>query len=184
VNLTLEVGNVVEQVTVTAEASIVNTTLNSTSGLVTEQQVKDLPLNGRSFDQLLTLNTGSVNYTSNTGSGRGGNFLSVEGRRPEENRFLVNGIDYVGSNPAGQPAGPYGVSLELLGVDAVREFNVVQHTYGAEYGKVAGGQVSIVTSSGTNQLHGDAFDYLRNSVLDAARWEDNAFGGGLRSPFK
>ena len=184
VNLTLEVGNVVEQVTVTAEASIVNTTLNSTSGLVTEQQVKDLPLNGRSFDQLLTLNTGSVNYTSNTGSGRGGNFFSVEGRRPEENRFLVNGVDYVGSNPAGQPAGPYGVSLELLGVDAVREFNVVQHTYGAEYGKVAGGQVSIVTTSGTNQLHGDAFEYLRNSVLDAARWEDNAFGGGLRPPFK
>jgi hypothetical protein len=184
VNLTLEVGNVVEQVTVMAEAAIVNTTLSSTSGLVSEQQVKDLPLNGRSFDQLLTLNTGSVNYTSNTGSGRGGNFFSVEGRRPEENRFLVNGVDYVGSNPAGQPAGPYGVSLELLGVDAVREFNVVQHSYGAEYGKVAGGQVSIVTSSGTNQLHGSAFEYLRNSVLDAARWEDNAFGGGLRPPFK
>lgn len=108
----------------------------------------------------------------------------MEGRRPEENRFLVNGVDYVGSNPAGQLAGPYGVSLELLGVDAVRELNVVQHTYGAEYGKVAGGQVNIVTSSGTNQLHGDAFEYLRNSVLDAARWEDNAFGGGLRPPFK
>jgi hypothetical protein len=184
VNLTLEVGNVVDQVTVTAEASIVNTTLSPTSGLVSEQQIKDLPLNGRSFDQLLTLNTGTANYTSNTGSGRGGNFFSVVGRRPEENRFLVNGVDYVGSNPAGQPTGPYGVSLELLGVDAVREFNVVQHTYGAEYGKVAGGQISIVTNSGTNQLHGAAFEYLRNSVLDAARWEDNAFGGGLRPPFK
>jgi hypothetical protein len=125
-----------------------------------------------------------VNYTSNTGSGRGGNFFSVEGRRPEENRFLVNGVDYVGSNPAGQPAGPYGVGLELPGVNAVREFKVVQHTYGAEYGKVAGGQVSIVTTSGTNQLHGDAFEYLRNSVLDAAWWEDNAFGEGLRPPFK
>jgi hypothetical protein len=184
VNLTLEVGNVVDQVTVTAEASIVNTTLSPTSGLVSEQQIRDLPLNGRSFDQLLTLNTGTANYTSNTGAGRGGNFFSVVGRRPEENRFLINGVDYVGSNPAGQPAGPYGVSLELLGVDAVREFNVVQHTYGAEYGKVAGGQISIVTNSGTNQLHGTAFEYLRNSVLDAARWEDNAFGGGLRPPFK
>jgi carboxypeptidase family protein len=184
VNLTLEVGNVVEQVTVTAEASIVNTTLSPTSGLVSEQQVRDLPLNGRSFDQLLTLNTGTANYTSNTGSGRGGNFFSVVGRRPEENRFLVNGVDYVGSNPAGQPTGPYGVSLELLGVDAVREFNVVQHSYGAEYGKVAGGQVSIVTNSGTNELHGVAFEYLRNSVLDAARWEDNALGGGVRPPFK
>ncbi len=184
VNLTLEVGNVVERVTVTAEASIVNTTLSSTSGLVTEQQVKDLPLNGRSFDLLLTLNTGTANYSSNTGSGRGGNFFSVVGRRPEENRFMINGVDYVGSNPAGQPTGPYGVSQELLGVDAVREFNVVQHSYGAEFGKVAGGQVSIVTTSGTNQLHGSAFEYLRNSVLDAAKWEDNAFGGGVRPPFK
>jgi hypothetical protein len=184
VNLTLEVGNVVEKVTVTAEASLVNTTLSSTSGLVSEQQIKDLPLNGRSFDLLLTLNTGTSNYSSNTGSGRGGNFFSVVGRRPEENRFLINGVDYVGSNPAGQPTGPYGVSQELLGVDAVREFNVVQHTYGAEYGKAAGGQISIVTTSGTNQLHGSAFEYLRNSVLDAARWEDNAFGGGLRAPFK
>src|SRR6266851_6782472 len=176
VNLTLEVGNVVEKVTVTAEASLVNTTLSSTSGLVTEQQVKDLPLNGRSFDLLLTLNTGTANYTSNTGSGRGGNFFSVVGRRPEENRFLINGVDYVGSNPAGQPTGPYGVSLELLGVDAVREFNVVQHTYGAEYGKVAGGQISIVTNSGTNQLHGSAFEYLRNSALDGRNFFDQTIG--------
>jgi hypothetical protein len=184
VNLTLQVGSIDQQVTVTDAAPLVNTTLSSTSGLVSEQQIKDLPLNGRSFDLLLTLNTGTSNYTSNTGAGRGGNFFSVVGRRPEENRFLINGVDYVGSNPAGQPTGPYGVSLELLGVDAVREFNLVQHTYGAEYGKVAGGQVSIVTTSGTNQLHGSAFEYLRNSVLDAARWEDNAFGGGLRPPFK
>src|SRR5262249_50191500 len=162
VNLILEVGSLEQQVTVTDAAPLVNTTLASTSGLITEQQVKDLPLNGRSFDQLLTLNTGTANYTSNTGSGRGGNFFSLLGRRPEETRFLVNGVDYVGSNPAGQPTGPYGVSQELLGVDAVREFNLVQHTYGAEYGKVAGGQVSIVTNSGTNRLHGSAFEYLRN----------------------
>src|SRR5260370_10270769 len=85
VNLTLEVGNVVERVTVTAEASIVNTTLSSTSGLVTEQQVKDLPLNGRSFDLLLTRNTGTANYSSTVGSGRGSNFFSVVVRRPEGN---------------------------------------------------------------------------------------------------
>src|SRR5712692_2253337 len=183
-NLTLQVGSIDQQVTVTDAAPLVNTTLSSTAGLISSQQVKDLPLNGRSFDLLLTLNTGTANYSSNTGSGRGGNFFSVVGRRPEENRFLINGVDYVGSNPAGQPAGPYGVSLELLGVDAVREFNLVQHTYGAEYGKVAGGQIGIVTTSGSNQLHGTAFEYLRNSVLDAARWEDNAVGGGLRPPFK
>jgi hypothetical protein len=113
VNLTLEVGNVVDQVTVTAEASIVNTTLTPTSGLVSEQQIRDLPLNGRSFDQLLTLNTGTANYTSNTGAGRGGNFFSVVGRRPEENRFLINGVDYVGLEsrwPADRAVGQPGVA--------------------------------------------------------------------------
>ena len=82
VNLTLEVGNVVERVTVTAEASIVNTTLSSTSGLVSEREVKDLPLNGRSFDQLLTLNTGTANISSNRNTNQPGNLFSVAGRRP------------------------------------------------------------------------------------------------------
>src|SRR5207302_8072919 len=104
-NLTLEVGNVVEQVTVSAEAPIVNTTLASTSGLVTESQIKDMPLNGRSFDQLLTLTTGTVNATSNVNLQ--GNFFSVVGRRPEENKYTVNGVEYIGANPAGQPEGPY-----------------------------------------------------------------------------
>ncbi|MBI4458725.1 MAG: carboxypeptidase regulatory-like domain-containing protein, partial [Acidobacteria bacterium] len=93
VNMTLEVGNVAQQVTVTAEAPLVNTTLSSTSGLVGEKEVKDLPLNGRSFDQLLTLNVGTTNYTSN--SRFRGSVFSVAGRRPETNRFLMNGVDYV-----------------------------------------------------------------------------------------
>ena len=97
VNLTLEVGNVEQQVTVTAEAPMVNTTLSSTSGLVGEKEVKDLPLNGRSFDQLLTLNVGTANYTSDHQlAHHNGNFFSVAGRRPEENRFLMNGVDYMG----------------------------------------------------------------------------------------
>jgi hypothetical protein len=192
VNLTLEVGDVIEQVTVSAEAPIVNTTLASTAGLVSEAQIKDMPLNGRSFDQLLTLTTGTVNATSNVNLQ--GNFFSVVGRRPEENKYTINGIEYVGANPAGQPEGPYGASGQLLGVDAVREFNVVQHTYGAEYGKKAGGQVTIVTSSGTNQLHGSAFEYLRNGHLDARNYFDhtsgappfkrNQFGGSLGGPIK
>jgi hypothetical protein len=184
INLTLEVGTVTESVTVTGEAPIVNTTLSPTSGLVNESQIKDLPLNGRSFDQLLTLTTGTVNYTSNIGPGLQGNFFSVAGRRPEENAFSINGIEYIGADSAGQPSGPYGASGQLLGVDAVREFNLLQQSYGADYGKRAGGHVSIVTSSGTNQLHGSVFEYLRNSALDAARWEDNAFGGGLKPPFR
>jgi hypothetical protein len=192
VNLTLEVGAAAEAVTVTGEAPIVNTTLASTSGLVNESQIKDLPLNGRSFDQLLTLTTGTVNYTSNVGNQ--GNYFSVAGRRPEENIFSINGVEYIGANSAGQPTGPYGSSGQTLGVDAVREFNLLQHTYGAEYGKRAGGHVSIVTSSGTNQFHGSVFEYLRNSALDARNFFDatvgappfkrNQFGGSLGGPIK
>ena len=189
VNITLEVGNVAQEVTVLAEAPLVNTTLSPTSGLVSENAVKDLPLNGRSFDQLLTLNVGTTNYTANA---RRSTF-SVSGRRPEENRFLVNGVDYIGTDNSSTDITPTGASGQLLGVDAVREFNVVQNTYGAEYGKRAGGQVSIVSSSGTNQLHGDLFEFLRNSVLDARNFFDqggvppfkrNQFGGALGGPLR
>jgi Carboxypeptidase regulatory-like domain len=197
VNLTLEVGNVEQQVTVTAEAPLVNTTLDPTSGLVSETQVKDLPLNGRSFDQLLTLNVGTTNYTANSSH----NAFSVAGRRPESNRFTINGMDYVGSDSSSQTVTPSSISGEVLGVDAVREFNVVQPPYSAEYGKRGGGQVTIVSSSGTNQLHGDAFEYLRNSALDARNYLDyktiatgsnfrlpplkrNQFGGSLGGPIK
>jgi hypothetical protein len=198
-NLTLEVGNVTQTVEVTGEAPLVNTTLASTSGLVSAQQVKDLPLNGRSFDQLLTLNTGTANISPNRNPNQPGNLFSVAGRRPEENRFLMNGVDYVGASGGVNTASPNGSNGQVLGVDAVREFNVVQHTYGAEYGKRAGGQVSIVTTSGTNQLHGSAFEYLRNSVLDARNFFDrqinpgdptippfkrNQFGGALGGPIK
>src|SRR3989454_4928286 len=96
VNLTLEVGAAAELVTVTDEAPIVNTTLSSTSGLINEVQIKDLPLNARSFDQLLTLNVGTVDNRSNI-SNNGWTAFSVAGKRPETNRFLMNGVDYIGS---------------------------------------------------------------------------------------
>ncbi len=196
VNITLEVGNVEQRVTVTAEAPLVNTTLSPTSGLVSEREVKDLPLNGRSFDQLLTLNTGTANVSSNRNTNQPGNLFSVAGRRPEENRFLMNGVDYVSASGGINAASPNGSNGQVLGVDAVREFNVVEHTYGAEWGKRAGGQISIVTTSGTNQVHGDVFEYLRNSVLDARNFFDfpiglrippfkrNQFGGALGGPLK
>src|SRR6266568_4095303 len=194
VDLTLEVGAAAEQVTVTEEAPLVNTTTSSTSGVITEQQVKELPLNGRSFDQLITLNVGVSNATSNTLNGATWNMFSVAGKRPETNRFIINGIDWVGPSSTGQFITPYGVSGQLLGVEAVREFNVLTDTYGAEYGKRAGGQVSIVTTSGTNRLHGSAFEYLRNSAFDARNFFDqtigtppfrrNQFGGALGGPLK
>ncbi len=194
VDLTLEVGANAEQVTVTEEAPLVNTTTSSTSGVITEQQVKELPLNGRSFDQLITLNVGVSNATSNTLDSGAWNMFSVAGKRPETNRFIINGIDWIGANATGQFITPEGASRQLLGVEAVREFNVLTDTYGAEYGKRAGGQINIVTSSGSNQLHGSAFEYLRNSALDARNFFDqttgappfkrNQFGGSLGGPLK
>jgi Carboxypeptidase regulatory-like domain len=195
VNLTLEVGAVADRVTVTEEAPLVNTTLSSTSGLINEGQIKDMPLNGRSFEQLLTLNTGTVNNNLHSG----GSSFSVGGKRTETNRFTMNGVDYVGDNATGQYIAPQGASQVLLGVDAVREYNVLGYTYGAEYGKRAGGQITVVTTSGTNQWHGVAFEYLRNSALDARNYFDtidrdgdgkidtppfkrNQFGGSLGGP--
>src|SRR5215467_2111530 len=194
VDLTLEVGAPAEQVTVTEEVALLNTTTSSTSGVITEQQVKELPLNGRSFDNLILLNVGVSNATSNTLDGGVWNMFSVAGKRPETNRFIINGIDWVGGNANGQYITPEGASRQLLGVEAVREFNVLTATYSAEYGKRAGGQVNIVTTSGTNQLHGTAFEYLRNSALDARNFFDqtigappfkrNQFGGSLGGPIK
>ena len=194
VNLKLEVGAVGEQVTVTADAALVNTTTSQVSGLVGEKQVKELPLNGRSFDLLLTLNAGTINFTANKSAanpGVGGNLFSVTGRRSSENVVLLNGIEYTGAGNAA--VSPGGASGELLGIDAVREYNVVSDNYGAEFGKRAGGQVTMVTMSGTNQLHGTLFEFLRNSDLDARDFfaqggvppfKRNQFGGAAGGPIK
>src|SRR2546422_2918592 len=190
VNLTMEVGGLAEQVTVTEEVALVNTTLSSTSGLISQEQVKDLPLNGRSFDRLLELNVGVVNNSSNMGGGGGFPAFSVAGHRQETNRFLINGVDWIGGNATHQFITPSGASSQLLGVEAVREYNILEHTYGAEYGKRAGGQVSIVTSSGTNDWHGNLFEYHRNSALDArdffqpqkGPFKRHQFGGTIGGP--
>jgi hypothetical protein len=194
VNLRLEIGDFVQQVTVSEQNSVVNTTTDSVSGIVGERQVKELPLNGRSFDNLITLNPGTINYSSqkspNTSTSNGNTF-SVEGRRTTDNLFLLNGVEYGGSSQLAVTPG--GVSGELLGIDAIREFNVLTDTYPAEYGKRAGGQIIVVTQSGTNVLHGSLFEFLRNSVLDARNFFDrtsvppfrrNQFGGSLGGPIK
>ncbi len=194
VHLRLEIGDLAQEVTVTEQTPIVNETTSSVSGLVGEREVKDLPLNGRSFDQLMTLNPGVVDYTlksANTSTSNGNTF-TVDGRRPSDNLFLLNGIEYTGSSQLAITPG--GVSGYLLGVDAVREFNVQTDTYGAEYGKRSGAQVTVVTQSGTNDLHGTLFEFLRNSALDARSFfaqtsyvppfRQNQFGGALGGPLK
>jgi len=196
-NFVLGVATVQQQVEVDAAPASVNTSTQQTAGLIDERQVKDLPLNGRSFDGLITLNPGSVNYTSQRSGGTGssnsavGNMFSVSGHRPQDNLFLLNGIEYTGASLINVTPG--GTSGQLLGVDAVREFNVVSDTYGAGYGKRDGAQVSIVTTSGSNQLHGTAFEFIRNSALDARNYFDqgaipelqrNQFGGSLGGPIR
>jgi hypothetical protein len=193
IDLRLEVGDLTQQVTVTAEAPVVNTTTSQISGVVGEREVKDLPLNGRSFDNLITLNPGAVTFSlksANTSTSNGNTF-TVAGRRPSDNLVLLNGIEYTGSSQLAITPG--GVSGQLLGIDAVREFNVQTDTYSAEYGKRAGAQVSVVTQSGTNALHGSVFEFLRNSALDARNFFDqgnippfrrNQFGGSLGGPVR
>jgi hypothetical protein len=192
-NFQLEVGDLAQSVTVSEQVPVVNTTTAQVSGVVDERQVKDLPLNGRSFDNLVTLNPGAINYglkSANTSTSNGNTF-SVAGRRPMDNIFLLNGVEYTGSSQLAITPG--GVSGELLGIDAVREFNVLTDTYSAEYGKRAGGQVSVVTQSGSNSVHGSLFEFLRNSALDARNFFDqgdvpafrrNQFGGALGGPLK
>src|ERR1700688_4678890 len=192
VDLVLQVGDVRQTVQVESAPTVVAITTEDDSGLVGERQVKDLPLNGRSYDQLMTLNPGIVNYTSQRAGGIGtsnsvvGNMFSASGRRPQENLYLLNGVEFTSASEINNTPG--GVSGQLLGVDAVRELYVVNDSDGAEYGKRAGAQVSIVTASATNEFHGNGYEFLRNSALDAGNFFDHAgipafprslFGGSL-----
>ena len=197
VNTALSASAVSQSIEVTDKPSPVDLTTQQTSGLVDERQVKNLPLNGRSYDQLLTLNPATVNYTAQRSGGIGtsnssvGNMFSVSGRRPQDNLFLLNGVEYTGASLINVTPG--GTSGQLLGVDAVREFNVSSDTYSAAFGKRQGAQISIVTASGSNQLHGTAYEFLRNSALDARNYFDqqqipefqrNNFGGSLGGPLR
>ncbi len=194
VNLRLEVGDLTQQVTVAEPAPVVNTTTASVAGMVSGRELTELPLNGRSFDTLMTLNPGAVNYSamkSPQTSTSNGNTFTVDGRRTAENLFLLNGVEYMGASQLAVTPG--GVSGELLGIDAIREFNVLTDTYGAEYGKRAGAQVSVATLAGGNAAHGTVFEFLRNSALDARNFFDqggvppfrrNQFGGALGGPLK
>jgi hypothetical protein len=193
----LEVAGVRQDVTVNSNASILNTTTADIAGLVGEAQVKDLPLNGRSFDELMTLDPGVVNFTAEKTGGVGvsnstvGNNFSVSGNRPQQNLFLLNGIEFTGA--AENNMQPGGTSQELLGVDAVEEFNVLRDSYGAEYGKRPGAQVLIVTQGGTNAVHGSAYEFLRNRAFDARNYfnqatippfQRNQFGASLGGPIQ
>ncbi len=183
VDLALRLGQSAQAVTVDADAPIVNSAPADMSGLVSEPLIKDLPLNGRSYDELLTLNPGVVNFTWEKTGGIGvsnstnGNNFAVSGNRPQQNLFLLNGVEFTGA--AENNMQPGGASQQLLGVDAVREFNALRDSYGAEYGKRPGAQVAIVTQSGTNALHGSLYEFMRNNAFDARNFFDGASAPGF-----
>ncbi|MGD1073865.1 MAG: carboxypeptidase-like regulatory domain-containing protein [Bryobacteraceae bacterium] len=197
VDLSLRVGESSQQVTVNEDAPLVGVATTDISGLVGERQTKDLPLNGRSYDELMTLNPGVVNFTWEKTGGIGvsnstsGNNFVVSGNRPQQNEYLLNGVEFTGA--AENNMQPGGVSQQLLGVDAVREFNLLRDSYSAEYGKHPGAQVVIITTSGTNQFHGSLYEFVRNNDFDARNFFDgasvpgfarNQFGAAVGGPIK
>ena len=171
-DLRLEIGQSTQEINVEATASPINLTSGAVSGLVDQKQMRDLPLNGRSFQQLALLQPGvnAVNAGGNDPVGGRTPKISINGMRPEQSSFLLDGTDIndVYNKTPGSVAGV------LLGVEAVLEFQVLTNSYSAEFGRSAGGVVNAVTRAGTNQLHGSAFEFLRNSALDAKNFFDPA----------
>jgi len=170
VSVTLRVGEISEQVVVSAEVSLVETTTANVGALVDNKSISDLPLNGRDFIQLAALQEGIVTPTSarRTVNGDRGVKLSIAGAKPHENAILLDGTDI--KNWYG--ATPGAVTGNLLGVDTVREFRILTSAYSAEYGRFSGGVISAVTKSGTNEIHGTVFEFHRNSALDARNFFD------------
>jgi len=180
-NFSLQVGAVEQTVAVTAEAPMIETTSATVSGLVAENEVRDLPLNARNLVELATLFPG-VSLARTGGQGVPNGFatkLTIMGSRYNSSLFQMDGQDI--NDNTGSAGGAAGI---LMGVETVQEFNVVSSGFSAEYGKHTGGVFNAVTKSGTNSIHGSVFEFFRNDKLDAPRWEDNAFAGGEKPPYK
>ncbi len=203
-NFALTLGTVSETVTVTADATRVNTTDASVSTVVDRNFAENLPMNGRSFQTLIELTPGVVLTQSNQQDN--GQF-SVNGQRASANYWMVDGVSanigvstILPGNGLGGTLGSFsalGGTNSLVSVDALQEFRIQTSTFAPEFGRTPGGQISMVTRSGTNQFHGTAFDYFRNDVLDASDWfngythnppllkakeRQNDFGGTLGGP--
>ena len=176
------------------EAPVVNTTTAPVSGVVGEREVKDLPLNGRSFDNLITLNPGAINYSAmksaNTSTSNGNTF-SVAGRRPGRILFLLNGIEYTGASQLADYA-----RRRQRGIAGHRRHPRIQRADGYVLRRIrqtAGRAGERGDPVGNQRLHGTLFEFLRNSDLDARNFFDqgsvppfrrNQFGGALGGPIK
>ncbi|MBI3940034.1 MAG: TonB-dependent receptor [Acidobacteria bacterium] len=165
-DLKLQVGEISEEVTVTGEAPIVDTTVSSVSGVINNTQMTELPLNGRDFTKLSLLETGTVSArnTDQTFSKGFGTRVAVSGSRPDQTGYLLDGTDINSWSNFQVPGSVTGV---ILGVEAVREFRVEVSNFSAEFGRSAGGVFNMISKSGTNEIHGSAFEFHRNDNLDA-----------------
>jgi hypothetical protein len=183
-NFTMRVGNVAEKVLVTAEAPNVQLVTSEVSAVVDATTMRELPLNGRSWTDLATLQPGvsaiQTQPSFAVGPDRGnrgfGAQVSISGARPQQNNYRLDGIslnDYANGAPGSVLGGN-------LGVDAIEEFSVLTSNYSAEYGKTSGGVINAISRSGTNSFHGSAYEFIRNNALDAP----NFFDGGTTPPFR
>ena len=166
-DLTLQVGTVQQSLTVEASGQLVQSATAELGAVVAEKQVVDLPLNGRNFTQLLSLTPGVAPVSVSQNAGGFGNvftgstfvFPAINGQTNRSNFFLMDGINDQGSFHSTYTVAPI--------IDQIEEFKVNSHNDQAEFGGVLGGVINVVTKSGTNQLHGSAWEYLRNNALDA-----------------
>ena len=196
VNFSLQVGAVEQTIAVTAEAPLVNTTSGSLGGLVDEQKVAELPLNGRNFVDLTLLQTGITQHENRGGTATmSGTWFSSNGAPVRSNNYMLDGA--VMGNVYG--AAVSSITNTTLGIEGIREYRVATNSFSAEYGMTMGSQMTIVSKSGTNAFHGSLFEYLRNSALDARNFFDwkspasqrrlpaftrNNFGGSFGGPIQ
>jgi hypothetical protein len=190
--MVLKAGTIEEKIEVTAAAPMVQTTNASLGAVVEGETVRDLPLNGRSFDQLISLDSSSPTYRPQSGNGTIGmaTAFTINGAWQTMNTYLMDGVEQVGGALMG--TAPGGALGKNMGVDAVQEFKVLTGSYSAEYGKRAGAVVNVATRSGTNDFHGSAYEFTRNAKFDELNYFDtaktpfrrNQFGGTFGGPIK
>jgi hypothetical protein len=187
-NPVMKVGQASETVDVSAAAMTVQLSSSALGGEVDSTTVRELPLNGRDWTSLATLQAGIVGVRTQTSAGaatsprgnRGyGSEVSDSGHRPNENNYRINGISVV-DYANGSPGDAIGVTL---GVDSIAEFSILTSNYSAEYGRTSGGVIDAITRSGTNAIHGDAYYFLRNQALDAKNPFDPAIPPFHRNQF-
>lgn len=183
VDIELQPGQVTETITVESAAPVVNSETSSVGQVIEETQVRQLPLNGRHFMQLGLLVPGTTPGRDGTiNSRQGGISVSVNGQPPNQNNWMLDGVD--------NNATMFGLAVVIPSTEAIREFRLESSNYSAEYGRAAGGVVNLQIKSGTNEFHGSLYEFHRNDNLDSVRYFDvgvpplayNQFGGAIGGP--